>query len=522
MNLGEMRTSIIISFATLGSVALFLSVAYANATDRESPNMVVILADDLGIGDIGAYRSIYPGEDDKPRAYQYTTQLDRLAEQGILFTRAYATSWCAPSRQLLLSGQWANRTNAYDYPWIGAKLREQGYVTGIIGKSHGARATRKVFSNTDSKTAEFDDGLIFDGGMRDFYMKPGETLPGRRDFEEAPFRAEGGEYLTDVFTDRAVDFIARYAGSERPFMLYLAHLAPHSPLQGKPGDMRKLFPDIFGDMSDEEIQATGWPAGRGEKHEGHHYAALVYSLDRSVARIMEELEQTGVVDNTLVIFTSDNGAIHGSNFPLTGHKWDHLEGGIRVPFIVWSREIANSVASGSIYDGLVSLADIAPTLLALASDDVYAHPTDGIDLLPYAMGEQSMPTARRFFWANRASANFLSDFGQFDPKGEHREMVQSVLIEDHDKLLRWRIPGTTRVGAVHIRLPDAQGVTDPAKVLRERVPRAGELPEDEAGRRMLQEWRQLVLTQETLFPEWTAADPQRMKETEPFQIENDR
>ncbi len=499
---------------------LILSVADANATDRERPNMIVILADDLGIGDIGAYRSMYPGEDDKPRAYRHTSQLDRLAEQGIRFTRAYATSWCAPSRQMLLSGQWANRTDAYDYPWIGAMLREQGYVTGMIGKSHGARPTHKVFSDTDPKTAEFDDGLLFIGGERDFYMTRGETLPGRRDFEGAPFTAEGGEYLTDVFTDRAVEFIDRHAGGERPFMLYLAHLAPHSPLQGEPGDMRKLFPDIFGDLSDEEIRATGWPLGRGGKYEAHHYAALVYSLDRSLARIMEALEKTGVSDNTLIIVSSDNGAVHGSNYPLTGKKWDLLEGGIRVPFIVWSREIANSAASGSIYDGLVSLADIAPTLLARATNDAYPQPTDGIDLIPYAMGERSMPTARLYFWANRSIRQFLNDFDLFEPEGEHREMVQSVLIEDHQKLLRWRIPGTTRIGAVHVRLPDARGAADPVEVLRERVPRAGVLPEDEAGGRMLQEWRQLVLTQETLFPEWTGTESQRMKETEPFQIKN--
>jgi arylsulfatase A-like enzyme len=499
-------------------LSIFISAAGVLTASADSrPNIIVIFADDLGMGDLGSFRALYPGgENNHSQAYHYTPTLDRLANEGVRFTRAYSTSWCAPSRQVLLSGQWANRPNAYDHPWIGAMLREQGYATGMIGKSHGNRATSKVFRNNDPQTAEFDDLLLFIGGMRDFYLKRGETLPGRRDFTEASFTAEGGEYLTDVFTDRAVDFISQHAGSGRPFMLYLAHLAPHSPLQGKPEDMRRLFPETFRNMSDDEIRASGWPAGQRGKFEAHHYAALVYSIDRSTARIMETLENQGVADNTLILITSDNGAIHGSNHPLTGNKWDLFEGSIRVPMILWAAAIARSPVAGTVYDELVSLADVAPTLYSLSTDDPYPHPTDGVDLMPYVMGVESPPQGRQFFWANQTNPSlrrFMTDFSDFKPDSDHTFVFQSVLIEDKDKIIRWRIPESQTAGIAFKHLPAAHNQSNTKVILAEQGPRANVFPESGRGSELYEQWRRLV-DEEGLLNNWSGDTATPLAETE--------
>jgi arylsulfatase A-like enzyme len=495
-------------------LGIFLLAAGGLAASADPrPNLIVIFADDLGMGDLGAFRALYPGgERDQPQAWRHTPTLDRLANEGVRFTRAYATSWCAPSRQVILSGQWANRPNAYNFPWIGATLREKGYATAMIGKSHGANATKKVFRNNDPQTAEFDDILIFDGGMRDYYMKPGERLPGRRDFAEAAFTAEGGEYLTDVLTDRAVDFITRQAGRGRPFMLYLPHLAPHSPLQAKPGDLRKLFPETFQSMSDDEIRET---AGQG-KYESQHYAALVHSIDRSTDRIMEALQDAGVADNTVVILTSDNGAIHGSNHPFTGNKWDHFEGGIRVPMILWTSRMAGSPVAGSVYDSLVSLADVAPTLYALSTNDPYPHPTDGIDLVPHVMGEKPPPQGRQFFWANATNPSlrrFMTDFTRFEPESSHNYVFQSVLVEDQDKIIRWRIPESDIAGMAFKHLPGAHNKSGAAAMLAEQGPLANVFPESDRGLQLSNQWRRLV-NEEGLLNNWSGDNAEPLAESE--------
>ncbi|GEM_PF-3126300 len=140
------------------------------AAEGGRPNFIVILADDMGTGDIGAYRELYPGGPEEPRfaarrdpnypgtlpiqlAHQFTPNLDRLAREGIRCTRGYATAWCAPSRQMLFSGLWANRTNAYDHPWVGAQLRAAGYATGMMGKNHGVRPINRTYGNLDPDTA---------------------------------------------------------------------------------------------------------------------------------------------------------------------------------------------------------------------------------------------------------------------------------------------------------------------------------------------------------------------------------
>ena len=464
----------------LNLLILFLFVAAANA---DQPNFVIIMADDLGFGDIGAYRELYRGSDGKPEAYKYTPHLDRLAKEGVRCTRAYATGWCAPSRQVLLSGMWVGRKSACAQPWIGNKLRMLGYRTCMVGKSHGSKPTLKVFNNLDPNTAEFDDGLFFNGGCRDSYMMKGEKFPGRRNFEHFSLVAEGGEYLTDIFTEHAIDFIKR--SHAKPFMLYLAHTAPHDPLQGKPEDMRSLFPDMFGRMRDDEIRASS--RKKDQKLQDAHYAGMVYALDRSVGVVMKTLTECGVSDKTIVIFTSDNGALHGSNHPLDGHKWDGLEGGIRVPFIVWSQELAGSKAGGSVCDRLVSLADISPTVMAAAAPES-KFPTDGIDLMPRLLETRAWPEKRRYLITN--SCYTFQNTGALDYGIEFRkgqQLMQYVLVTDSAKVICWNPQGTEKLGVVYRELPDVAGKEAPVLLMKEETPKDGEVPATGPGAALFNE-----------------------------------
>jgi acetyl esterase len=484
--------------------------AMYEAPDNSRPNLIVILADDMGVTDIGAFHELYPGAPEAQLAHNYTPALDQLARQGVRFTRAYSATWCAPSRQMLLSGQWVNRRNAYGHPWIGNQLRQAGYATCMIGKSHGSKPIAKAYRNMDPATAEFDDGFWFNGGSRRSYLEEGETFPGRRGLVPFTFTAKGGEYLTDVYTDHAVEFIENNA--DRPFMLYLPYNAPHGPLDGKPEDMRKLFPDTFADASDEDI-ISGPLMARTDKLEAMHFAAMVYRMDLGIGRIMKTLKDEGVADNTLIIFTSDNGRTFGygdwlsDNHPFTGHKSNMLEGGIRVPFIVWSADLAKSKQSGKLYDGLVSLADIAPTLMGQAQDNPYAHPTDGANLMPYLSGEEAPLAGRTYFCALAGSPSKMTGIDGFTGKTYEGRVMHSVYVRDDQKILRWRPQHESVSGAVYSQLADASGKQNPAEILKEQTPVAGKVPAKGQGHVLYEQMMRFIeINRDQLVPTWTG-DP---------------
>jgi arylsulfatase A-like enzyme len=503
---------------------LLLILLAGTALGSEHPNLIVILADDMGIGDIGAFRELfeggpedhpnpsdpnYPGELPIQLAYRFTPNLDRLAHEGIRATRTYATAWCAPSRQMLLSGQWSSRRDAYDYPWIGKQLRDAGYVTCMIGKSHGRNPTQRAFRNTDHQTAEFDDGLFLNLGARDFYMQAGETLPGRIGLEPFEFTAKDGDYITDVLTDHAVDFIERNA--DRPFMLYLAYTAPHEPLHGKPEDLKKLFPDVFGHRSAESIIAEV-DGNRfrqvSDELKAYHYAAMVYNMDLGIGRIMDVLKKHDIDRNTLVIFTCDNGAQWGTNYPWSGHKTETRDGGIRVPLIAWYNEFKQSGSAGSVYNGLLSLADIAPTFADLAGIESYPFPTDGTSMMPYWTGRKKPPTGRTFFWSNASRGGSLRDKvdGVYDfwDKPLPEALIQVVYVKDEEKITLWNPHGSDQFGAVYNKLPDVVGKANPAAYVMEHPPVAGQVPVEGPGRKLYDEMIELIRSSDNgITPTWS-------------------
>lgn len=509
------------------SISILFSILALNGTKAEQkkqPNFIVIFADDMGLTDVGAFHELYPNNTEEQLAHHYTPNLDRLAKEGIRCTRAYTAPWSAPSRQMLLTGQWVNRTNAFDHPWIGAQLRKEGYVTGLIGKSHGDRAIAKTYKDLNPKTAEFDDGFFFNGGNRRSYLKAGETFPTRKNLVPSRFLAKGGEYLTDVYTKYAVEFIEDHL--KEPFMLYLPYNAPHGPLDGKPEDLRKLFPDVFKDAGDEEIMygALSGPKGNNKANdnpesdrlEAMHFAAMVYRMDLSIGQVFETLKKNGLDKNTLIIFASDNGHTFGygdwlaENHPFTGHKSDLFDGGIRTPFFVWSADIASSEKSGSLYNGLVSTTDIAPTLFGLANDKPNPYPTDGINIMPFLIGKKPQPKGRIYFCGLDGDASIMTGIESFSGK-KYKKVMHSVFIKDDEKILCWNPHNTDEVGVVYTHIPDVVGKNNPAELVKENTPVLNIIPIDGRGKELYQELIKMIKDQkDELCPTWSGDDESDM------------
>ena len=343
------------------------------AAKQRQPNIVFILADDLGWSDLGVYGN----------QFFETPHLDRLSRQGMRFTDAYASaSQCAPTRACLLTGRdigrhgiWAvsrlrgleefrkmippeNETRLpLGEITIAEVLREVGYRTAMFGKWHLGTDEAYLPSNRG-----FHEALTFPEAYRYF----GSTT-------RPPVDVKPGTYLTDFLTDQAVRFIEE--NSHHPFFLYLPHFAVHGPLRARD--------DFIPRYRQKKVAGS-----RGDPV----YAAMIQSLDESVGRIMAKLDEVRLDENTVVIFYSDNGGAGGyerdgiewfsptTNEPLRGGKGMLYEGGIRVPLIVrWP----GVIEPASVSHEPVTSTDLFPTFLDIAGRKVdLSHPLDGISFLP--------------------------------------------------------------------------------------------------------------------------------------------
>jgi arylsulfatase A-like enzyme len=356
---------------------------------EKPPNFIFILADDLGYTDLGCYGS----------KYYETPNIDRLAAEGVRFTDAHTCgSNCQPSRAALLAGQYGPRTGVYTvgninrFNWqsrplrpvdnvtqlpfdkvtIADTLKKAGYATGMFGKWHlGSDA-----EHHPSKRG-FDVAIVSAGQHFDFKTDPKVAYP-------------EGQYLADFLTDRAVEFIEKHKGE--PFFLYLPHFGVHSPHQAK-----QVLIERFEDK----------PGVGG--HDNPTYAAMIASVDESVGRILETLDTHGLTENTLVIFSSDNGGVGGyegvglknkdgitDNAPLKGGKGTFYEGGIRVPFIFrWKGRIEPGRTEETPIIGV----DLYPTLMELAGADAPPDYTlDGMSLAGFLTGVVTGPEREAIYW----------------------------------------------------------------------------------------------------------------------------
>lgn len=346
-----------------------LASGLCSPADVERPNIIFVLADDLGYTDVGCYGS----------KYYETPNIDRLAAQGIRFTSGYTCGPnCAPTRAALMSGQYGPRTGVYTvgsierFDWRSRPLRPVDNVTGLpLSQITLAQALKKAGYATalfgkwhlgeegpfHPSQRGFDEAIVSMGAHFDFVTHP-------------PVEYPPGTYLADFLTDKALDFIRRH--KDGPFFLYLPHFAVHQPLQAKDHWIQKF---------------KAKPPVGGHNHPT--YAAMIASVDESVGRVLVLLDELQLAGKTLVIFSSDNGGVGGyvregikaagdvtDNAPLRGGKGTLYEGGIRVPYIFrWPGRIP----AGTVCDVPINSVDLYPTLLETAgADRPDDYPLDGV------------------------------------------------------------------------------------------------------------------------------------------------
>lgn len=357
-----------------GLVAAGNVYAAAAPADRgdERPNVLIILADDAGYNDFGFMGS----------KEMKTPNIDALCKAGVQFSDAHvAATVSSPSRACLVTGRYGHRFGyecnldrrgnglPLSEKTIGDVFKANGYSTAAIGKWH-LGATSAMHPNRRG----FDLFFGMKAGGRDyFYDETKSDRPGSEGnllLNDKQVRFDG--YLTDVFTDKAVEFIKE---SKKPFMLYLAYNAVHTPMQALQSDLDRF-----------------------KGHPRQKLAAMTWALDRGVGKVIEALKASGKYENTLIFFLSDNGGTTintSSNYPLKGFKGNKFEGGHRVPFfVVWK----GKVPAGESFDRLSSSLDIFATAVDAAGITSTPKPLDGVSLLPFLNGGKKGDPHKVLYW----------------------------------------------------------------------------------------------------------------------------
>lgn len=458
-----------------------------NSTDspgsRDRPNIVLIFADDLGWGELGSYG----------QQIIATPNLDRMAAEGVRFTDAYsAAPICAPSRCSLFTGRHqghaAVRHNTFnespprvqadldpDHPTFAELLKAAGYATGLFGKwgfGPDNRAPSAVESEVPNEghfshplQRGFDEfnGFVYHSNSTRGYWADYWWEGNQRIDIEANADGAQGQYMPDLYVDRALDFIRRQAAARTPFALTLCSQLPHTP---------NHVPDW------SQYDDLPFPTDT-KKH-----AAMVSWLDMHVGMVLDALEQSGLADNTLVIFTSDNGphnetAVYGgtdpipgfgvtsvadevifnANGPFRGVKQNLYEGGIRMPTLAWGPGVLGTQVQGTVSDHACATYDLLATFADFA-DGAVPGPTDGISLRPLLEGRRAEQRQHEYLYWERFLAGAPTPMYIANDRGRHGNFVQAVRKGDW-KLLRWA-PGTHRDGSIDINptgfRPDAPSV----------------------------------------------------------------
>ena len=396
---------------------------------EDKPNIILILADDLGFNDVSYYNG---GAAD---GSLLTPHIDSLAKEGVAFLNGYAASpVCSPSRAAIMTGRYSSRygfeftpypaqaakimnllredgelgtINLEDVQWdevgltvgglpneeitIAEMLKENGYYTAHIGKWHLGGFTDGMRPNDQG----FDDSLMLnsslyfpknhpdivnakiDSAIEDMVWASSQYAASFNGSE--PFQPGG--YITDYYTDEAVKIIDN--NKDRPFFLYLGHFAPHNPLQSLKKDYEK-----HSHMENHTLQV---------------YAGMIEALDRSIGKIVSTLEKNGLTENTLIIFASDNGGagyigLDDINKPYRGWKLTHFEGGMHIPFFAkWPAKIKKDMR----YDKRIHHADIFSTILGAANIEPPKEITiDGVNLIPFLTNEKRGEPHETLYWKN--------------------------------------------------------------------------------------------------------------------------
>lgn len=369
-------------------IAAVAAAMGASLLASEKPNIVLLFSDDAGYADFG-----FHGSDE-----MMTPRLDAFAKEGVRFTEAYVSdSTCGPSRAGLMTGRYQQRFGYLENNVPGLMslsssllgdemglpltektmadyLKAAGYETAVFGKWHLGAADRYHPTKRG-----FDHFIGFRGGARSFFAYP-EGKPDRpEDRWEHGFGnfAEPKGYVTDVIAEDTMAFIEE--NKERPFFAYVSFTAVHAPMQALPEDLAK-FPELKGKRK--------------------ALAAMNLAMDRACGTILDQLEELGLAENTLVVYANDNGGPPNSNAsnnrPLSGTKANYLEGGLRVPMLMrWPGKIPAGVA----YDYPVITLDLLPTFHAATGQALGGETNwDGVNLIPYVSGENNERPHETLYW----------------------------------------------------------------------------------------------------------------------------
>ncbi|SDE57423.1 sulfatase [Cellulophaga baltica] len=376
---------------------ILLSIGlYHISAAQEQPNIIILFADDAGYADFGFQGS----------TEMKTPNLDKLAQQGVTFTQGYVTdATCGPSRAGLITGKYQQRFGyeeinvpgymsenskfladdmglPLDQVTIADCLKKLGYKTAMYGKWHLGDADR--FHPTKRG---FDEFYGFRGGARSYFGYE-EVSSAHHDTKmERGFGnfEEPQRYVTDALADEAIAFMRK--NKKNPFFIYLAFNAVHTPMEATEEDMN-AFPDLTGKRKE--------------------LAAMTLALDRACGKVLNKLKELGLDKNTIVVFSNDNGGPTDKNaslnLPLSGTKSNHLEGGIRVPFVIsWPKELKK----GSRYNYPISTLDLLPTFYAAGGGNVSElKDVDGVNLIPYINNEIKERPHQTLFWKKEVRLAF--------------------------------------------------------------------------------------------------------------------
>jgi len=377
---------------------------YAQGTiSGNKPNIVIILADDLGWGDVGYHGSSIQ-----------TPNIDRLSQTGIQLDRFYVAPISSPTRTGLMTGKYPNRLGIRDDvipPWrdygiepeeimLPQELAKAGYTNrAIIGKWHLGHS-RKIYYPMSKGFTHFYGHL--NGAIDYFTHERDGELDWHNDWESCYDKG----YSTDLISEHAVKCIKEYS-KEGPFFIYVAYNAPHGPLQAKDDDLK-----LYG-FDESKPRYGKFKTGHGNNEE-QTYSAMVTCMDRGIGQIIQALKEAGVFDNTVLLFFSDNGPEFGSSGELRGKKFLEFDGGVRSPALLsWPAKLKG----GQVISQLMGFVDVMPTLLDIAGQKSSAD-FDGISMFPVLTGKEE--SIDRKFYLGRGAA--VTNEWKFIEKGHNPKM----------------------------------------------------------------------------------------------------
>jgi arylsulfatase A-like enzyme len=426
---------------------LFTLAAQVSYGGEQRPNIILIVADDLGYGDLGSYGQ------SKVR----TPVLDQLATEGIRFTDFYAGSTvCAPSRASLLTGlhtghspvrenpRWTRSGHPVDFSakdrLFSEILQDAGYATAMIGK-WGMAEDKRIADLATNPAMPLQQGFDYFFGYRhhsdahhyywhELYEDNEVYLLEGNDHETST-----GQYTHDLFTEKALEYIDGQT-DEKPFLLYLAYTIPHMAIT-VPADSKKPYLDLG--WTERELNTQGHYKHDPEGNTA--FAGMVSRMDRDIGRVKMLLEEKDIDDNTLILFTSDNGheyddGFFDSNGPLRGMKRDLYEGGVRVPTIAWW---PGTVSANAVSSHIGAFWDVLPTFCELA-EAKECRASDGVSFLPTLLGNATEQKQHEYlYWEFNERQGPVQALRSGDWKlirflGEQPELydLRSDIGEEHD------------------------------------------------------------------------------------------